>query len=569
MGKNAMTPQRVTKEYEAGVTFNRGINLYDNVEVNENFFIGKQWEGVQSNGLPTPVFNFLKRVVLFSVANVSTDNLRLHATPIPSSGHRDPHTMEVLSDILNDQFTGIFEHNKMGACIREYARNAAVDGDGCTYTYWDAEADTGQTAKGAIRTEVLLNTQVLFGNPNSRDVQSQPYILIERRLMLEDARERARMFGGAEGDRVDITPDTKTDGDGNGLDLLGGNKVTVLLKLWRDRETGTIHAYECTRSTVVRPEWDLGIKLYPITWMNWDYVQNCYHGQAMISGLIPNQIFVNKLFAMSMISLMTLAYPRIVYDKTRVTQWTDRVGAKIGVNGSVDGVAKIIDPAQVSPQISQFIELAISYTQKFLGATDVALGDTRPDNTSAIIALQRAASTPMELTKQNLLQSIEDLGRIYMAFMGEYYGTRYVDIKSPYDDAKIPIPFDFTTLKVVPFSINLDVGASSYWSEIASMQTLDNLLMQGKIDTVDYLERLPAGQITNKDTLISVLKQRQRQAMGLAGVPAPQGGGSASVLPSGDDRAADAQADIRNLPVRGGPGNGAIQRKLNESGLLG
>ena len=57
--------------------------------------------------------------------------------------------------------------------------------------------------------------------------------------------------------------------------------------------------------------------------------------------------------------------------------------AAIGVNGNVDGVAKIMDPASISPQISQFIELAVSYTQKFLGASDVALGDTRPDNTSA------------------------------------------------------------------------------------------------------------------------------------------------------------------------------------------
>ena len=32
------------------------------------------------------------------------------------------------------------------------------------------------------------------------------------------------------------------------------------------------------------------------------YIQD-YHGQAQITGLIPNQMFVNKLFAMSQISL--------------------------------------------------------------------------------------------------------------------------------------------------------------------------------------------------------------------------------------------------------------------------
>ena len=512
----------------------------------------KQWEGVQANGLPTPVFNFLKRVVLFSVANVSTDNLKLHAKPLPSSSKLGEEVLDTLTKILNDQFVSIFEHNKMGSCIREFCRNAAVDADGCMYSYWDPDVETGQDAKGAIRTEVLMNTQVLFGNPNDRDVQSQPYILIERRMLVKEARKRAKKNGVGR-DTLDlITADDKEGGD-NRLDELGGDKVTVILRLWRDDKTGTIHGYECTKQAEIRKEWDLGIKLYPLVWMNWDYVQDCYHGQAMITGLIPNQIFVNKLFAMSMISLMTLAYPKVVFDKTKVAKWSNRVGASIGVNGGVDNVAKIMDPASISPQISQFIDIAISYTQKFLGASDVALGDTRPDNTSAIIALQRAAATPMELTKQNLLQSIEDMGRIYMEFMSEYYGNRYVEVRLPEGRGSMVTMFDFSVLKRIPFSVELDVGASSYWSEIASMQTLDNLLMQNKISTVEYLKRLPAGQITDRETLIAVLEQQQQMQMAAAGMPTEQtqGGGPAEEAP---------------LPVRGGPGYGGLQRKINQTG---
>ena len=552
--RDEMTPQKVSKEYEAGLSFNQGIELYDCVQTNENFFIGKQWEGVKSNGLPTPVFNFLKRVVLFSVANVSTDNLKLHAKRLPSSGQLPANMAELLADILNDQFAAIFEYNKMGSCIREFCRNAAVDADGCTYTYWDSGVDTGQPSKGAIRTEVLMNTQVMFGNPNSRDVQSQPYILIERRMLVKDAKRRAEANGS---EAYLITADEKESGDPH-LDNLGGDKVTVLLRLWRDEDTGTIHGYECTRNAEIRKPWDLGIKLYPITWMNWDYVQDCYHGQAMITGLIPNQIFVNKLFAMSMISLMTLAYPKVVFDKTKVSKWSNRVGAAIAVNGNVDNVAKIMDPASISPQISQFIDIAIGYTQKFLGASDVALGDTRPDNTSAIIALQRAAATPMELTKQNLLQSIEDLGRIYMEFMSEYYGNRFVEVPGPNGQGKVIVPFDFSILKEIPFTVELDVGASSYWSEIASMQTLDNLLMQGKISTVEYLKRIPAGQITDRETLIAVLEEQERMEKAMAGIPVPDAGAQQTSVPGATDEA--------EPPVRGGPGYGALQRKINETG---
>ena len=541
-----LTPQSVFAEYNAGLQFCEGIDLYDTVQVNENFFIGKQWEGVQSNGLPTPVFNFLKRVVLFSVANISTDNLKLHAKPLNGGSDVPAWLLEVYSSILNDQFSAIFEKNKMGGCIREYCRNAAVDGDGCMYSWWDDTMETGQMSKGGIRTEVLQNTQIMFGNPNSRDVQSQPYIIILRRMLVSEAVRYARRMGASEDDVDAITPDEKENGNIE-MDQLGGNKVTVMLRLWRSEETGTIHAYECTQAAELRSEWDMGIKLYPLVWMPWDYVQDCYHGQAMITGLIPNQIFVNKLFAMSMISLMTLAYPKVMYDKTRIAGWSSKVGAAIGVSGNVDGAAKIVDPAQISPQISQFIELAISYTQKFLGATDVALGDTRPDNTSAIIALQRAAATPMEL------QSVEQMGEIYMEFMAEYYGIRQVEVEDSRTGEKLYMEFDFGVLRDVPCSIDLDAGASSYWSEIANMQTLDNLLMQGKIPTSEYLRRLPNGQITDREQLIAITQAAERGTVAF-------NGGADKV-----QREA-AVTDEAALPVRGGAGYGALQRKINESG---
>lgn len=505
----------------------------------------KQWENVKSNGLPTPVFNFLKRVVLFCVANVSTDNLKLHAKPMASPDGVSTEVLEKFSDILNAQFASLFEQNKVGGLIREFCRNAAVDGDGCLYVYWDNEMETGQTQRGNIRVESLMNTQVMFGNPNCRDVQSQPYILIERRMLVSEAKDYAKEHGVK--DVSGIVPDSKQGGN-IAMDELGGEKVTVLLRLWRDKETGHIHGYETTSAVEIRPTWDLEIDLYPLVWMNWDYVQGCYHGQAMITGLLPNQIFVNKLFAMAMISLMTLAFPKVLFDQTKIRKWTAKVGAAIGVNGSVNDVAKIIDPAAVSPQISQFIEVAISYTQKFLGASDVALGDTRPDNTSAIIALQRAAATPMELTKQNLLQSIEQLGRIFIAFMGSYYGTRMTEIE---DDTmgKLVLPFDFAQLKSIPCSIDLDAGASTYWSEIANMQTLDNLLMQGKIPTSEYLRRLPSGMITDREALVAVARAAEQGQM-LDTRTLTVGGGNANV----------------ETPMRGGAGYGALQRKINETG---
>lgn len=521
MAKSKVDHLSVWKEFEKGRNFKNQIKLYDTVRDNENFFIGKQWEGVDANGLPTPVFNFIKRVVLFTVASISSGNVKMQAVPFFGDSS---HGTTRVSNIINAEFDKLFERNKIVSTFREVVRNAAVDGDGCTYTYWDPDIETGQPSKGAIVTELIENTRVYFGNANDRRVQRQPYIIIEKREMVDEIQDRAKENGVSDWEA--IKPDTETQSMDNAFQT--DDKVTVLLRMWKNKETKTIWAVETTKDFTIREPWDTGLTLYPITWLNWDYIQDCYHGQAMATGLIPNQEFVNKAYAMSMMSLMTTAYPKVVYDRNRVTRWSNAIGAAIPINGGdVNNVAKIIDPAQISPQIAQFIKMAEEDTMASMGATTVALGEGKAYNTSAIVALQKAAATPHEITRQNLYQNIEDLGRIYIDFMAEYYGERLIDVPQEAEEAlefaEMPTPtFDYNTLKDMHFTIKLDVGASAYWSEIASVQTLDNLLRLGLIDVVDYLERVPEGYVIKKQELIDKLKMQMAQ---MPVQPQPQGSG--------------------------------------------
>ena len=558
-----ITPEQVQAEYQKMLGYNTAVNLDETVRANENFFIGKQWEGVDAKGLPTPVYNFLKQVVLFSVANITTDNIKMQATPLACE--RTPEDVERVSEIVNKEFDRLFEFNRVPNLVREYMRNAAVDGDSCLFTFWDDTVDAGFGLRGGIRTEIVDNMRVGFGNTACRDPQKQPYILIERREMTKELRRAAQEAGNPRWN--DIQPDNEnhnTDSYKN-----SSERSTVLLRMWKERKTGTVWACEVSGRVMLREPWDMGLRLYPVTWINWDYIPDSYHGQALVTGLIPNQIFVNKLFAMSMISLMTSAFPRTVYDKTRIPKWNNAVGAAIGVNGGdVNGVAKIIDPAQISPQIAQFIQTSVDYTRQFLGATSAALGETRPDNTSAIIALQRAASIPSEITKQNLYKSIEDLGRIYLDFMAAYYGKRKVQVSMPDVGADIlafagkdpeeleTVLFDYGILNDMPMALKLDVGASSYWSEMASVQTLDNLLMQDKITIEEYLERIPDGYIPKRQELIASRKQAAQQQM-----MQPEEQSTGGTPETG------ALVDLgQKTPIRGGGGFGDLQRKVMQTG---
>ena len=150
-----------------------------------------------------------------------------------------------------------------------------------------------------------------------------------------------------------------------------------------------------------------------------------------------------------------------------------------------------------------------------------------------MLALQKASSTPHVVTQQNAYDQDEDQGRIWLEFMTVYYGKRTVDMamtdemRGMFEQANtlaqqagqppmeipdtVPVDFDFGSLRDHEMNIQIDAGASSYYSEIASMETLSNLLDRGVINGVQFLERVPDGHITRRLELIAELKEQMRQ----------------------------------------------------------
>lgn len=560
------TKEEIWKRFEKGYAFNQQIGLYDQVTVNENFFIGNQWEGVEANGLPTPTYNMFKRVINFQVSTITSDNLVIRATPMPSTSRMAMKDLEKIAEIVSHQFAAIVKRNRLVAKNREFLRNAAVTADGCMHFYFDPTIENGQDVKGEIVAEIIDNIRVMFGNPNCRDVQRQPYIIIYRREMVDDVQYKAEQYKEAGLCDIDDIESIRPDSEKfqNKYDSYTDDKVTVVTYYFKNRDTGTIWCIEATEQGIIRNAYDTEYTLYPLVWINWDYIRDCYHGQAMVTGLLANQKFINKMFALVGISLLTTAFPKIIYDKNRVTRWDGSVGTAVGVQGNVNEVAKVLDGASISPQIAQFIEMSFDKTHSLLGASDVAMGDSRPDNTSAIIALQRAANTPMELTKQNDHQCLEDAGRIWIDIMSVRYGTRMVEVSMDMDEAgeqplgmNIPAqtftrPFDFSILKKIPLTIEQEVGASSYWSEMAAMQTLDNLLMNKLITLKQYIERLPEGYINKKQELLAELSAASAQ---------PQ-----NMIPADNGTNMSVETTSENIPVQSGSGNGSLQRAINREG---
>jgi len=364
--KSKTDARSVWAEYRKSVDYKTSIDLYETVKRNENFYVGKQWEGVNAPDLPKPTLNILKRVVAYFTAMIVSDDVTAEFIPYAPDA-----AMEKLCRILKSECEKVMEEGKLRHKHREVIRNAAVDGDACLYLWFDPEAETGMEAKGAIRAELIENTNVHYANPYSAEVQKQPYLILSLRRPVEEVRKEALVNGADEQTAARITAGSEADAGEFGEGL-----CTVLIKLWR--ENGRVWAMKSTEQVVVKSAWQTDYKLYPVAVYQWEKLRNCCHGASVLTGLIPNQIAINKLFAMAVRSVEMNAFPKVVYDATKIERWSNRVGEAIAVCGNpAETVVNSMRGGDMSAQVMDVIDRAVNMTRDFMGASDAALGNSR------------------------------------------------------------------------------------------------------------------------------------------------------------------------------------------------
>ena len=85
-----------------------------------------------------------------------------------------------------------------------------------------------------------------------------------------------------------------------------------------------------------------------------------------------------------------------------------------------------------------------------------------------------------------------------------------VDRTLTYNDQGVKRTFQFNgaNYEDLQWHVKVDVGASTHWNEITSMQTMDNLLMNQRVTFAQYLERLPNGIIPMRDKLLSEISSQ-------------------------------------------------------------
>ncbi|MGI5849657.1 MAG: hypothetical protein ACOX8Q_06300 [Christensenellales bacterium] len=579
-----MSKTKAWQEYEQGIDYKSRISLYSAVDLNERFYAGDQWVGIPHEGLPTPVVNFIKYASAWKIAAVTDRRLKM---AFFAEGISDGNEISTYARQISEYCDMLWERLKMDYLTKEGLKQAAITGDYIQYFYWDTDLMTGQAVSGDIGTVLIDNVNYYPGNPNSPDVQSQPYIILAFRELLSKVRKEAAALGCENADEIAADEDTEyTSGDRGKIELDGLEKCNVLLKMYK--KDGRVYCEKSVRNAIIQPEKDTGLARYPIALMNWETRKNCCHGTAEVSGLIPNQVFVNKILALAQLNQMQTSFPKVIFDKTRIREWTNKVAGAIAVNGNISGAASYMNPPGIASDAWRGLDVTLSTTMRMMGANDVTLGNIKnPDNTSAFIATRDAAMVPLQAQQQRFYSFVEDVGFIWLDFIKSFYKAgRMIPVMDGNKRVFVPLPDD--ALDAFTMNLRVEVGPSTMWSEIQVLQTLDNLLRSGQISFKQYLSRLPDGHIPLKEELLAEAEQaavskEAAQAMRASGQkkPPPLPPGQAAAAGGADmlieavkalEKSGDLPPEIADAAVKlaqQGAGEDAVLQALKNAQMQG
>ncbi len=530
------TPQEIYKEYTDGIDVKASIGsrgIYEQSRLNERFFIGDQWHGAKcGNDRPLVRYNVIKRIGDYKMAHILSNpiSVRFSADGVPQSasgktvkrlkgemcenpefcfeGAPDTAEINTVLSALGDYRNVTAERVGFESLCSRALRQAYISGSSVMYTYWDdgvhsSDYGFGEGAKpvrGDIRCEVLNIDDVYFGDPYLDDVQSQPFIIIASRRDISEVKREAARHGG-DGSALSFIGDGDADG-----------KILVLTKLYRQYNKNGEAEIRCIkvteRATVCR-DYSTGLRLYPLALFCWEERKNLIYGDSEITYLIPNQIAINRMITANVWSSVTMGMPMMVINGDTVTaDVTNDPGQIIKVFGSnedVKGAVHYVTPPDNSSGFGSNINNLIENTLTQSGANEAALGDTDPDNATAIMTLRNAALMPLNLIRNRFYGFVEQISRIWADFWITQYGRRSIRIED--ENGAWYMPFDARRYASLYLNARIDVGADSVYSAGESVAMLNTLIDKGIINKKQYLKRLPNGIIPDVDGLLESLDE--------------------------------------------------------------
>lgn len=447
--------------YKKGLEYLDSKNIVERSNKCWNFFVGKQWEGIDSGGEELPFFNFIHPNIQRKVTTIYTNRMAVNYSDVEGRTEINGKPLAPIYNRLSEMFSAKWEKANMDINMRLMLKAAAIVGDGYLY-YGTANVEDVQ---------LIDNTNILLGDESEPRIQRQPYIMIPQRVSVAEARAMAEENGLPRDEIELIVADEDTDHlIGNKDEVKEANstdtrKVTVVTHfekkmmpmtgVMENPETGemvtvqtgveeVVHVCMFTRNVIIEEERPVrgeasmvdkangkqgrALRLYPIVKLSWENYPNDARGVSQVEGLIPNQIEINKTLARRSMVTKLSAYPRTVYDESALTnpEALESVGTPLAIaSGGVQSVNQLIgylEPAQISHEPKQLTDDLLEITQELSGSGDTTMGniDLQRVAASAVVAVNEKAESMHDEVVANLEMATEDQAMLWVELWQVY-----------------------------------------------------------------------------------------------------------------------------------------------------
>ena len=527
MNLEELKKTEVWELYEKGRNYMRMHNVFSDTDLNYRMYDGNQWEGAKIEGIEQAQYNFIETIINYKVSTINQNLWAMHFSSENFETREFRKTAEKVCELLDKKASKVWEKDQLDTKIREISDDAAINDEGIIYVDFDEESQEPIN-------EIIDKNDIQYGNEQSPDIQSQPYIVISQRKPVIDVINIAKKDGMSEEETRFILGDSDTqEQPGEDAKIEKDDMCTIVTKMWK--ENGTVKYSKSTKFVTIIENEDSGLTLYPITHFIWKKKKGNARGEGEVRHLIPNQLELNKTLARMLLTVKQCAYSQKVanMDKIANPEAINRVGGVIKAKGqTVDDVSKIftyIQPASMSTDVGKLMNDLITITRELKNASDIATGGINPEDASgkAILAVQQASQQPMVKQLTNLKRCIEDLARIWLDMWTVYTpdGMRLEEevtdpITGEIYTELVDVPV--TVLENLKGTVKVDITPKSPFDKYAQELSLENLLKGGYFTAQRepelryYAESLPDDATMPKQKLLDICDKIEEEQKKIA-----------------------------------------------------
>ncbi|MBR2070405.1 MAG: hypothetical protein IJ981_03160 [Clostridia bacterium] len=507
------------------------MGLTTQVPENVRFYEGDQWVAPteKTKNMPRPVINITKMVVRNKKSGILSSKLKLNFR-----SEADADRSEKLT-----AFNAWIEKEMNIQALRErMVESGTVKGSAFRHYYWDADAKgiDGVTL-GGVRAEEIDILNIFFHNPLVSDIQKQKWILIASRVEVDTARKMAEK--GV--DKTLIQADNHENDYGE-VEQGGSELCTVLTRYFR--KNGEVYFERATKNCLLHKPMPITPNVtesedidekeidtaeegksfeedeetseyratrYPVVAYQYETREKSIYGRSEVEGLIPNQKAINFLYGMQLLAVQNTAWGKYIVRRGALNgqKITNEPGQVLVDNTPEGNGIRKLNENSISGMPNALADSLMELTRQVSGATEVMTGETIGKNQSgaAIAQLQSQALKPIDDLRKNYWRAEEEGGLIVEQFYKLYYENK------PYyyekDDEQMEDIFNGKDYQDTEFSVVVEAGAGTQFSEAMTISLLEGLFQAQQIDLKTFVDLYPDNAMPFKEVIKKEIKARE------------------------------------------------------------